>query len=121
MKTFKSISITCLALITATLSSMAANAAIITAIYSWDFVLNSGADGLGLNGSSATLTMNFDTNDQYINRYGWASVDSISHSLVISGGGSDGSYQESDEMGFYPTFSSGTFFGSYCQIWCMGG
>lgn len=103
---------TYLALIAVLLSPMAANADVITASYSWVFDLTSGADGLGLGGSSATLTMLFDTNDQYIERAGFPEADDTSHSLVLSGGGSNGSYQEVDDgMGIYPTFVAGVFFG----------
>jgi hypothetical protein len=67
-----------------------------------------------LEGASATLTLTYDDGDFYADLSGLPATDAFPDSLTISGAsaaGVDGSYAEPDSIGFYPTSTSGVYFG----------
>lgn len=96
-----------------TLLCGAAQAATITASFSWDFDLTSGGDFLGLDNASGMLVVTYDTTQTYLDRFALPAVDSLTDALTVSGAsatGTNGSYAEADGVAFYPTSTNGVYF-----------
>ncbi|MFK8028960.1 MAG: hypothetical protein AB8G18_01860 [Gammaproteobacteria bacterium] len=79
----------------------------------YDFVttleLVSGPDTNGLNGATVSITASFDDSSVYVDLFGLPAIDSISHSITISGAtvaASNGVFVDPDGLTYFPTFSN---------------